>query len=292
MMTERLSWRLSAGRRFTQGAVDFRSEQRRRFVLVVTTMIRCRGGLLARRFRCSRYGLDRTAYRQGPESGSGHTETSCKTLHRQSETHQPPAQRRFRRPPPAPIRSSMPPCSGQSRPSPSGGREDAASLDRPCARRLCDLAVGTEECSRRGSNQRMDPTDHANAINRDRRSLLCSDASPCSAWFLTATHKSRRINKRTELRLVPPTKNACRLPVATAPKTNADKVEPSKADRTEKYARMPSPPTRYTRKANGLSSQQSFRRTRPAPFPCRLASRHPGRVPRCTRRAKPKKAKS
>jgi hypothetical protein len=40
---------------------------------------------------------------------------------------------------------------------PSGGREDAASLDRPCARRLRDLAVGMEECSRRGSNQRMDP---------------------------------------------------------------------------------------------------------------------------------------
>src|ERR1700692_3474692 len=51
----------------------------------------------------------------------------------------------------------MPPCSGQSRPSPAGGREDAASLDRPCARRLRYPAVGTEECSRRGSNQRMDP---------------------------------------------------------------------------------------------------------------------------------------
>jgi hypothetical protein len=46
----------------------------------------------------------------------------------------------------------VPPCSGQSRPSPSGGREDAANLDGPCARRLRDLAVGTEECSRRGSN--------------------------------------------------------------------------------------------------------------------------------------------
>ena len=56
-----------------------------------------------------------------------------------------------------PIRSRMPPCSGQSRPSPSGGREDAASLDRPCARRLRELAVGMEECSRRGSNQRMRP---------------------------------------------------------------------------------------------------------------------------------------
>jgi hypothetical protein len=52
--------------------------------------------------------------------------------------------------PPAPSRSSVPPCSGQSRPGPSGGREDAASLERPCARRLCDLAVGAEECSRRG----------------------------------------------------------------------------------------------------------------------------------------------
>jgi hypothetical protein len=116
----------------------------------------CRGGLLARRFRYSRSGLGRTAYRQGPESGNEHTETSCKTLHRQSETHQPPARRRFR-PPSAPIRSRMPPCSGQSRPSPSGGREDAASLDSPCARRLRDSAVGTEECSRRGSNQRMGP---------------------------------------------------------------------------------------------------------------------------------------
>ena len=56
----------------------------------------------------------------------------------------------------SPNRSIVPPCSGQSRPGPSGGREDAASLDRPCARRLRDLAVGMEECSRRGSNQRMD----------------------------------------------------------------------------------------------------------------------------------------
>ena len=57
----------------------------------------------------------------------------------------------------SPDRSSVPSCSGQSRPSPSGGREEAASLDRPCARRRRDLAVGTEECSRRGSNQRMAP---------------------------------------------------------------------------------------------------------------------------------------
>jgi hypothetical protein len=66
-----------------------------------------------------------------------------------------PAKRK-RPEPPRPNPSSMPPCSGLSRPSPSGGREDAASLDSPCARRLRALAVGTEECSRRGSNKRMD----------------------------------------------------------------------------------------------------------------------------------------
>jgi hypothetical protein len=42
----------------------------------------CRGGLLARRFRCSRYDLDHTGDRQKPESGSEHTETYCKKLHR------------------------------------------------------------------------------------------------------------------------------------------------------------------------------------------------------------------
>ena len=73
-----------------------------------------RAGLLARRFRRSRSDLDRTAYRRGPESGSEHTETSCNTLHRQSETHQPPNRRRLQ-PPSAPIRSSMPPCSKLSR---------------------------------------------------------------------------------------------------------------------------------------------------------------------------------
>jgi hypothetical protein len=31
----------------------------------------------------------------------------------------------------------------------------SAVLDRPCARRPSEHAVGTEECSRRGSNQRM-----------------------------------------------------------------------------------------------------------------------------------------
>ena len=52
-------------------------------------------GLLARRFRSSRSGHDRTPYRQEPESGSDHTETICTTLHQHSETHYPPAQPQF-----------------------------------------------------------------------------------------------------------------------------------------------------------------------------------------------------
>jgi hypothetical protein len=51
----------------------------------------CRGGLLARRFRRSRSGLDHTADRQGPESGSDHTERTCKTLHQQSATTSTPS---------------------------------------------------------------------------------------------------------------------------------------------------------------------------------------------------------
>jgi hypothetical protein len=57
-----------------------------------------RAGLHARRFRRSRSDLDRIAYRQGPESGSERTETSCNMIHRQSEAHQPPDGRRFRPP--------------------------------------------------------------------------------------------------------------------------------------------------------------------------------------------------
>jgi hypothetical protein len=46
-----------------------------------------RGEHLARRFRSSRSGRDRSPYRQAPESGSDHTETICTTLYRRSETH-------------------------------------------------------------------------------------------------------------------------------------------------------------------------------------------------------------
>ena len=72
-------------------------------------------GFLRARFRRSRSDLDRTACRQGPESGSEHTETFCKMLRRQNETHRPPQPRRRFRLLQPPIRSSMPPCSKLSR---------------------------------------------------------------------------------------------------------------------------------------------------------------------------------
>jgi len=56
-----------------------------------------------------------------------------------------------------PIRSACHRARANQGQALAGGREGAASLDRPCARRLRDLAVGMEECSRRGSNQRMNP---------------------------------------------------------------------------------------------------------------------------------------
>ena len=63
----------------------------------------CRGERLARRLRSNRSGRDRTVYRQGPERGSEHIETSCRTLHRQSESHKPPV--------PAQIPASLQPRS-------------------------------------------------------------------------------------------------------------------------------------------------------------------------------------
>src|SRR5260221_4363328 len=83
--------------------------------------------------------------------------------------------------------------SGQSRPSPAGGREDAVSLDRPCARRLCDLTVGTEECSRRGSNQRMEPTYTVSKEIAD----LCRTLQPSlySVPIRTAVHITSTIDQ-------------------------------------------------------------------------------------------------
>jgi len=51
---------------------------------------------------------------------------------------------------PGPDRTSVPSCSDASRPSPSGGRWRAASLDTPCARRPQHPAVGARESLRRG----------------------------------------------------------------------------------------------------------------------------------------------
>src|ERR1035437_9572470 len=54
-----------------------------------------------------------------------------------------------------PIAGSLPPCSRPSRTS-LRRRSRSAVLDRRCARRRWKYAVGTEECSRRGSNKRME----------------------------------------------------------------------------------------------------------------------------------------
>ena len=48
-----------------------------------------------------------------------------------------------------------------------------AGLDAPCARRLQELAVGMEECSRRRSNQRMDLEENEEAGLRSRRDCAC-----------------------------------------------------------------------------------------------------------------------
>jgi hypothetical protein len=42
---------------------------------------------------------------------------------------------------------------------PAVAAENAATLDRRCARRRESNAVGAEECSQRGSNKRMDYKD-------------------------------------------------------------------------------------------------------------------------------------
>ena len=52
-------------------------------------------------------------------------------------------------------------------------RRVPAGLDAPCARRLQDLAVGMEECSRRRSNQRMDLEENEEAGLRSRRDCAC-----------------------------------------------------------------------------------------------------------------------
>jgi hypothetical protein len=110
----------------------------------------CRGEILARRFRHSRSGLDRTAYRQRPESGNEHTETFCKTLRRQRETHQPPAQRRFRQPS-APIRSSMPPCSKLSRPGLETPEFAAMAERRPTLTASARVGVGSLRSGRKNA---------------------------------------------------------------------------------------------------------------------------------------------
>ena len=116
-----------------------------------------RAGLLARRFRRSRSDLDRTDYRQGPESGSEHTETSCNTLHRQSETHLPPGPAQIPAAfSPDPIKHADVLEAVKARPGnvgvclPGGATAD---LDSFCARRRSKSTVGAEESLRRGQTK-------------------------------------------------------------------------------------------------------------------------------------------
>jgi hypothetical protein len=53
-----------------------------------------------------------------------------------------------------------------------------AGLDAPCARRLQDLAVGMEECSQRGSNQRMGDLEEDEEARRGVRSARHSACVP------------------------------------------------------------------------------------------------------------------
>ena len=62
--------------------------------------------------------------------------------------------------------ASLPPCSRPFKDKPAVAAENAATLDRRCARRRESNAVGAEECSQRGSNKRMDYKDHVSPLTR------------------------------------------------------------------------------------------------------------------------------
>jgi hypothetical protein len=53
-----------------------------------------------------------------------------------------------------------------------------AGLEAPCARRLQDLAVGTEECSRRGSNKEWDPEQGEEAGGSDLQGIALASLLP------------------------------------------------------------------------------------------------------------------
>jgi hypothetical protein len=189
-MTEPLWWRLSAGPRFAQGFADLRFEKKTRFLLVGETMIRhASPSRTVTATSGSVHGATTWSCLIAPPSfplvvaagflraGSDAIVLAAialptdKNLRAAATTQKRPARHfigtgRHINPQPSADSGRLQPRSAQacrrarasSRPGPSGGREDAASLDRPCARRLYEFAVGAEECSRRGSNKRMEPT--------------------------------------------------------------------------------------------------------------------------------------
>jgi len=162
MMTEPLWWRLSAGRRFAQSLADLRFEKRTRFLFVGETMIR--HASLSRTVTAtsgSVHGATTWGCLIAPPSfpllvaagflraGSNAIVLAAialptdKNLRAAPTTQKRPARHfigtvRHINPQPSadsgglsPIRLSVPPCSGQSRPSPSGGREGRPALTGP-----------------------------------------------------------------------------------------------------------------------------------------------------------------
>ena len=221
MMTEPLWWRLSAGRRFAQGLTDLQFEIRIRFLFICGTMIR--HALPSRTVTATSGGVHRATtwgcliappsfplvvaagfLRAGSEAidPAAIAPSTNKNLRAAANTQKKSARQfigtvsHVNPQPNADSRRLQPRADracrraqGQSRPSPAGGREDAASLDRPCARRLCDLAVGMEECSRRGSNKRMEPTY---TISKESANLCRAILpSPYSVSILAAIHTCR-----------------------------------------------------------------------------------------------------
>jgi hypothetical protein len=226
MMTQPLWWRLSAGRRFAQGLADLQFKKRTRLLLVCGTVIRhvppsrtitATSGSVhgATTWSCliapPSFPLVLAAgfLRAGSEAVDLATIAlptdknlrAAATTQKQSARHFIGTVRHIN-PQPSAVSSSLKPRADRAcrrarayqGQGPSGGREDAASLDRPCARRLCDLAVGTEECSRHGSNKRMEPTyTISKQIINLRRA---PPASPCSVSIRTAVHTQDRTHHR------------------------------------------------------------------------------------------------
>jgi len=73
-----------------------------------------------------------------------------------------------------PLRKTLPPCSGPSRPSPDG--RPSGGLDRPCARRPQTSAAGTEERSAGAKQKNLERKNPAAMLNQETISSSRDDA--------------------------------------------------------------------------------------------------------------------